>query len=50
MVQQATARKYLLADKGIKVGDTLTVIAPKGSYGGVTQLSNSIYFSHVSAK
>ena len=29
-------RKYLIADKGIKVGDTLTVIAPKGSYGGVT--------------
>jgi hypothetical protein len=44
------ARKYLLADKGIKVGDQLTVIAPKGSYGGSPQLSNSIYFSHVSAK
>jgi len=44
------ARKYLLADKGIKVGDQLTVIAPKGSYGGLPQLSNSIYFSHVSAK
>jgi hypothetical protein len=43
-------RKYLITNKGIKVGDTLTVIAPKGSYGGVSQLSNSIYFSHVSAK
>ncbi|MDF1560027.1 MAG: BACON domain-containing carbohydrate-binding protein [Bacteroidales bacterium] len=43
-------RKYLLADKGIKVGDTLTVIATKGSYNGVNQLRNSIYFSHVSAK
>ena len=41
-------RKYLITDKGIKVGDTLTVIAPKGSYLGVSQLSNSIYFSHVS--
>ncbi|MCU0455552.1 MAG: DNA-binding protein, partial [Bacteroidales bacterium] len=43
-------RKYLITNKGIKVGDTLTVIAPKGSYGGVSQLSNSIYFSHVSSK
>ena len=43
-------RKYLITDKGIKVGDTLTVIAPKGSFGGVSQLANSIYFSHVSAK
>ena len=43
-------RKYLIADKGIKVGDQLTVIAPKGSYGGSPQLSNSIYFSHVSSK
>jgi len=42
------ARKYLLGDKGIKVGDTLTVIARKGSYNGVPQLSNGIYFSHVS--
>jgi hypothetical protein len=44
------ARKYLLADKGIKVGDTITVIATKGSYNGVDQLSNGIYFSHVSAE
>jgi hypothetical protein len=43
-------RKFLLADKGIKVGDTLTVIGRKGSYGGVSQLSNTFYFSHVSAK
>ena len=43
-------RKYLITDKGIKVGDILTVIAPKGSYGGVSQLSNSIYFSHTSMK
>ena len=43
-------RKGLLAAKGIKVGDTLTVIAPKGSYNGVNQLSNGIYFSHVSAQ
>lgn len=43
-------RKNLLADKGIKVGDTMTVIAPKGSYNGVAQLANSFYFSHVSAQ
>lgn len=43
-------RKFLIANKGIKVGDQLTVIAPKGSYGGVPQLANSIYFSHVSSK
>ncbi|MCX6300701.1 MAG: BACON domain-containing carbohydrate-binding protein [Bacteroidia bacterium] len=43
-------RKYLITNKGIKVGDQLTVIAPKGSYGGTPQLSNSIYFSHVSSK
>ncbi len=41
-------RKGLIAAKGLKVGDTLTVIARKGSYGGSPQLSNSIYFSHVS--
>jgi hypothetical protein len=44
------ARKYLLANEGIVVGDILTVIATKGSYNGVNQLSNGIYFSHVSAK
>ena len=43
-------RKDLIADKGLKVGDQLTVIAPKGSYNGSPQLSNSIYFSHVSSK
>ena len=43
-------RKYLIDDKGLKVGDQLTVIAPKGSYGGSPQLSNSFYFSHVSSK
>jgi uncharacterized protein YdeI (BOF family) len=43
-------RKGLIAAKGIKVGDTLTVIAPKGSYNGVAQLANSFYFSHESAQ
>ncbi|MBW6534509.1 MAG: hypothetical protein K0B11_05840 [Mariniphaga sp.] len=44
------ARKYLLADKGIQVGDKLTVIATKGSYNGVPQLAHGIYFSHESAE
>ena len=43
-------RKYLIANEGIVVGDILTVIATKGSYNGVNQLSNGIYFSHTSAK
>ncbi|MCY1720794.1 BACON domain-containing carbohydrate-binding protein [Prolixibacteraceae bacterium Z1-6] len=43
-------RKYLLADKGIKVGDTLTVIGTRGSYKGTDELMNGIYFSHVSAQ
>ncbi len=43
-------RKNLLANKGIKVGDTLTVIATKGSYNGVNQLNNGVYFSHVSVE
>lgn len=44
------ARKDLISTKGLKVGDTLTVIAPKSSYNGVAQLVNSFYFSHVSAQ
>lgn len=43
-------RKNLLADKSIKVGDTLTVIAPKSSFNGVAQLLNSFYFGHISAQ
>lgn len=49
-------RKGLIAAKGLKVGDMLTLIAPKITYTnsstGVStiQLSPSFYFSHVSAK
>ena len=43
-------RKGLIAAKGIKVGDKLTVIATKGSYKGVVQLTNGSYFSHESAE
>ena len=44
------ARKFVVVDKGLKVGDQLTVIARKASYNGAPQLSNSIYWSHVSSK
>lgn len=44
------ARKNFLAAKGIKVGDRLTVIAPKIDYNGTIELSGGIYFSHVSAQ
>jgi len=48
-------RKFLIADKGLKVGDMLTLIGPKITYtnsSGVStiQLSPTFYFSHVSAK
>jgi hypothetical protein len=43
-------RQGLIAEKGIKVGDSLTVIATKGSYQGTVQLTNGIYFSHKSAE
>ncbi|MCK3685953.1 BACON domain-containing carbohydrate-binding protein [Maribellus sp. YY47] len=48
-------RKGLIAAKGLKVGDTLTIIAPKITYTNATtgvstiELSPSFYFSHVSA-
>jgi len=44
------ARKNFLAGKGIKVGDRLTVIAPKIDYNGTIELSGGIYFSHESAQ
>ena len=43
-------RKGVIEAKGLKVGDILTMIATKGSYKGTNQLTNGIYFSHVSAE
>ena len=43
-------RKNLFADKGIVVGDQLTVIGTRGEFGGNAQFSNGIYFSHESAE
>lgn len=39
-------RKNCLADKGIEVGDKLTVIGVKSTYNGTPQVSNGVYFSH----
>ena len=39
-------RKGLIAAKGIKVGDKLTVIGPKGTYKDVPQVNGGFYFSH----
>ena len=43
------ARKGLVAAKGLKVGDYLTVIGPKSTYKDVPQVNGGIYFSHQSA-
>ena len=44
------ARKNFLADKGIIVGNKITVIVTKSSYNGVPQINNGIYISHESAE
>lgn len=41
------ARKNCLADKGIEVGDQLTVIGVKSTYNAVPQVNGGVYFSHV---
>ncbi|MCU4157946.1 hypothetical protein J1N10_18375 [Carboxylicivirga sp. A043] len=43
-------RKGVIEAKGLKVGDTLTMIATKSSYNGTNQLKYGFYFSHVSAE
>jgi hypothetical protein len=45
-----TAKQGLVTAKGLKVGDTLTIIGTKGSYSGTIEFMNSFYYSHVSAK
>jgi len=43
------ARKGVVAAKGLKVGDILTVIGPKSTYKDVPQVNGGLYFSHVPA-
>ena len=40
------AKQGLLAAKGIKVGDTITIRGNKGSYKGSPQMINAVYVSH----
>ncbi len=40
------ARKNFMATAGIEVGDRLTVIGPKTTYGTTIELNGGIYFSH----
>jgi len=44
------ARKNCLADKGIAVGDELTVIGVKSTYKGVPQVNGGIYLTHTKAE
>lgn len=44
------ARKNALETLGVKVGDELTIIGPKSTYNGETQINGGIYFSHKSAE
>ena len=44
------ARKDAVATLGLKVGDELTIIGPKSTYNGVTQINGGVYFSHKSAE
>ena len=42
------AKQDVLTAKGVKVGDVITVVGPKGSYKGSPQMVNAYYESHVS--
>lgn len=44
------ARKGLVGELGLKVGDKLSVIGVRAEYKGEAQLSNGVYFSHESAE
>ena len=43
-------RKDCLADKGIAVGDKLTVVGVKSTYNGTPQVNGGLYFSHEKAE
>ena len=42
------AKKGLVNDKGLKVGDTITIVGNKASYNGSPQVGNAVYLSHTS--
>lgn len=44
------AKKGMVEAKGLKVGDTITLLGNKASYKGTAQVGNAIYVSHTSAE
>ena len=42
------AKQGLVEAKGLKVGDTLTIVGNKASYKGDPQVGNAVYMSHTS--
>ena len=42
------AKQGLVEAKGLKVGDTLTIVGNKASYKGAPQVGNAVYLSHTS--
>lgn len=44
------AKKGLVEAKGLKVGDTITIVGNKASYNGAAQVGNAVYLSHESSE
>ena len=42
------AKKGMIEEKGLKVGDTITIVGNKASYKGSPQVGNAVYMSHTS--
>lgn len=42
------AKKGMVEAKGLKVGDTITIVGNKASYKGSPQVGNAVYMSHTS--
>lgn len=42
------AKKGMVEEKGLKVGDTITIVGNKASYKGSPQVGNAVYMSHTS--
>ena len=42
------AKKGMVDAKGLKVGDTITIVGNRASYKGTPQVGNAVYLSHIS--
>lgn len=42
------AKKGMVEEKGLKVGDTITIVGNKASHDGSPQVGNAVYMSHTS--